>query len=239
MKRRWNRVLREAVMCLPFCSSLMALVYGKKHRDKSISGVFEDIYHTGAFKGRESLSGPGSDLEETVILRSRIPELFSQFNVRTVIDAPCGDLNWMRYVVDYVEHYIGADIVPDLIDANRRRYVSENVEFLVADITKDVLPRGDIIMCRDCFVHLPFSAIGAALKNFKASGSTYLLTTTYPLTKRHVDIIPGLWRPLNLELKPFGFPPPLLSIDEKSTQEGGLYSDKMLALWKLEDLPIV
>ncbi|MDA1086692.1 MAG: class I SAM-dependent methyltransferase [Verrucomicrobia bacterium] len=215
----------------------MAYVYGRQHRNKDIAQVFADIYRTAGFKGQESLSGPGSDLDQTELLRRRIPELADEHKIQTILDAPCGDFLWMRLISDHFEHYTGADIVPALVASNQERYGSPRIKFLHADITKDDLPRVDLILCRDCLVHLPYAAINEAILNFKRSGAKFLLATTYPLTTKHVDIIAGLWRPLNLEQTPFNFPPPIAAIQEEPTEAGGLYHDKTLGLWRVAQLP--
>ena len=43
----------------------------------------------------ESASGDGSSLEYTENLRRELPHLFKKFSIKTIFDAPCGDLNWM------------------------------------------------------------------------------------------------------------------------------------------------
>ena len=40
-------------------------------------------------------------------------------------------------------------------------------QLLLADITRDPLPRADAILCRDCLVHLSFANIAAAVDQFQ------------------------------------------------------------------------
>jgi hypothetical protein len=54
----------------------------------------------------------------------------------------------------------------------------------------------------------------------------------------NADIQTGGWRQLNLERAPFNFPSPERMIDEKCWHTGGIYSDKRLALWRLEQIEI-
>jgi SAM-dependent methyltransferase len=198
---------------------------------------FTKIYEQNGFGGRESVSGPGSDLAQTAAVREALPGVLQQIGARSMLDAPCGDLFWMKEVELDLDRYIGADIVATLIAENKRRFAGTKREFKVLDITRDPLPKVDVIFCRDCLVHLPFSAITAALRNFKHSGSRYLFTTTFIDRKENTDIPAGFWRPLNLALAPFNFPPPVLEIDERCTEDGGQYPDKRLSLWKIETLP--
>lgn len=150
-------------------------------------------------------------------------------------DAPCGDFFWMRHVIDELRvSYVGVDIVPELVDENEAAFASPRVRFRLGDITGDRLPRTDLILCRDALVHLPVDAIRNALRLFRESGATYLLSTTFPEHPSQRDIRAGEWRPLNLEAAPFLAPPPIEYIDEECPEPG--FEDKSLGLWRLSDL---
>jgi hypothetical protein len=92
----------------------------------------------------------------------------------------------------------------------------------------------DLVLCRDCLVHLSSKDAVAALRNLKRSGSTYLLATTFPEHTDNPDVITGYWRPINLELPPFALPRPMLMINEGCPERGG--ADKSLGLWRIADL---
>jgi SAM-dependent methyltransferase len=196
--------------------------------------VFQKLYRRNLLRNMESVSGSGSTLEQTGELRSQLPLLLNELGVRSVLDAPCGDFNWMRHVVAGIEHYTGVDVVPDIIEANQRSYGCPTREFRVADICQDPLPCADLVLCRDCLVHLCFADIFRAIGNFRRSGSRYLLTTTFTGLPGNADIVTGEWRPLNLLLPPFGFPVPERVLNERCSE--GSWHDKCLALWPLEAL---
>lgn len=143
----------------------------------------------------------------------------------------------MRHVDLGTIRYVGADVVPEIIAANRQGFATRTRTFLCLDISRDRLPRVDVILCRDCLVHMAFADIAATFANFRRSGSTYLLTTTFTGPRDNRDIATGAWRPLNLERPPFDLPPPLRLIDEHCQEGGGAYRDKHLGLWKIGDLP--
>jgi hypothetical protein len=132
--------------------------------------------------------------------------------------------------------YVGVDIVDELIARNSREYAAPNRRFLCLDMTRDELPRADLILCRDALVHLSFADARAAIRNFRRSGSRYLLVTTFVRVQRNMQIPTGAWRVLNMEAPPFSFPAPLALIDERCTHSGGLYRDKRLGLWELASL---
>ena len=202
-------------------------------RDAPTGRLFKAIYESNAWGAEESRSGPGSTLDGTAQLRRRLPELLREIGTRTLLDAPCGDYRWMREVELPGLSYIGADVVPGLIADNQARYGAPAKRFLVLDIIKDPLPAADVILCRDCLVHFSDRRIRAAVKNFRRSGATYLLTTTFPDHGASQSIISGQWQPLNLERPPFNFPAPLRTIHEGLEGE---YRDKTLALWRIADL---
>ena len=133
--------------------------------------------------------------------------------------------------------YIGADIVPALVQATAERFAHRpELRFLVVDLLADKLPPSDLVMVRDCLVHLSFADIHSAFNNLKASGARYLLTTTFTQLQENRDIVTGDWRPINLQQAPFNLPTPLVVIDEKCLDANGAYRDKSLALWELRNV---
>lgn len=194
--------------------------------------VFTSIYAQHAWQG-ESISGQGSDLDQTASLQTELPVLLSRLGVRRLLDAPCGDFNWMQYVALDLEEYIGADIVAELTTNNQAKYGNSTRRFVQCDLVTDALPTVDLILCRDCLVHLCYHDICAMLQNFQRSQSTYLLTTTFPQQPKNWDIATGEWRGLNLQRAPFHFPEPIHLLNEHCPES----ADKSLGLWKLADLP--
>jgi hypothetical protein len=175
-------------------------------------------------------------LAQTAEIRHRLPFLIADLKIRSLLDAACGDFNWMKHVKLDIEEYIGGDIVPALVEKNQEQFGDRQRRFIYLDITRDYLPQIDLIFCRDRLVHFPLADIIAALKNFKRSRSQYLLTTTFTGARPNTEIAMGDWRTLNFQLPPFNFPQPLRLINEKCTEVNGSYRDKCMALWRLEDL---
>jgi len=199
-----------------------------------VQEAFRDIYHNNIWGGTESVSGPGSSLHKTEIIRRKLPKLFKKIEARSILDVPCGDFNWMKHVSLDIS-YIGADIVPEIILENNNSYLNPNRRFIVLDIIKDEIPSADIMLCRDCLVHFSYNDISYALNNITKSNIKYLLTTNFPRHKNK-NISTGQWRPLNLEADPFNFPDPILTIKEGRTGRRSEYSDKSLALWRIKDI---
>jgi hypothetical protein len=207
-----------------------------------MENVFQNIFNTNGWTSDESISGPGSTLEQTKIIREEILNLIDKFKIKSIMDAPCGDLNWMKHLFKNESmndvKYFGVDIIPDIIENNIKRYSSSNISFKKMNICEDVLPKCDLILCRDCLVHFNTTSILNTIKNFKKSQSTYLLTTTFSNRRNNKNLQTGSWQPLNLRAEPFNFPAPILSIIERCTENNGIYSDKSLALWSLNGLNV-
>ena len=204
---------------------------------KDLSEKFTDIYNNNTFGGKESRSGEGSNLVQTSVVQHELPKLLEELGVKVFLDAPCGDLYWIKETPLNVEKYIGVDIVEALVEKNKNQFQDDHSrEFHCLNLVEDILPRADVIFCRDCLVHLHYEDIKKVISNFKKSKSTYLLTTTYTDRNRNTDLI-GVWRPLNLQAAPFNFPCPIKLINERCTEGNNQFTDKCLGLWLLEDIP--
>jgi hypothetical protein len=201
-----------------------------------VQEIFSRIYRDNAWGDDESRSGPGSTKARAADFSGDLIALLKRLHTRVLLDAACGDFAWAGVVADAVEQYIGVDVVPDVIATNQREHAGRGRRFECADLAEDGLPRADVILCRDCLVHLSFADIQRTIANFARTGSRYLLTTTFIGRGRNDDITTGEWRPIDLQAVPFGWPAPLALIDERCTHTGGIYRDKRLALWELAKL---
>ena len=216
--------------------NLLNLIFLKVFK-KSVKKTFTEIYKKNYWNSSESISGTGSESIQTQILISKLPALLKEYNIKRILDLPCGDFNWMRNIDLSDFNYTGGDIVEELIKKNKKIYLEQpNYKFIVIDLITDPLPASDLIIVRDCLVHLSYDNIKQAIKNIKSSGCKYLLTTTFTDKNENKDIITGDWRPLNLEKPPFCFPAPILIINENCTEVNGIYNDKSMALWEINKL---
>ncbi len=190
-------------------------------RRKSLESVFSGIYKTHAWHSDETVSGGGSELARTQEIREELPRVIAEYNIHSILDAGCGDWNWMKEV-DLDDVKVSAcDIVSDLVEQNRKKY--EWIDFFVADITKDDLPDVDLILCRSVLYHLSFENIKLAIQNMKKHGK-YLMLTTHPV-ENNKDIADGNWRRVNLLKPPFSMPEPLEWFYDGPGQDG------MMGLW--------
>src|SRR5215204_2321496 len=57
--------------------------------------VFNQIYHRNHWGSLESVSGPGSELATTAEVRQGLSTLLTDLSIKSMLDAPCGDFNWI------------------------------------------------------------------------------------------------------------------------------------------------
>jgi 2-polyprenyl-3-methyl-5-hydroxy-6-metoxy-1,4-benzoquinol methylase len=193
--------------------------------------VFRSIYKRNGWGSAESISGPGSTLAYTANIRQQLPGILHSLQIKTLLDAPCGDCNWINKVDLSGINYTGADIVPEIIEANKLNYPDKN--FINANIITDNLPAADLVLCRDCFIHLRKKEIIEVIQTFKRCGIKYMLASTYPV-ERNTEILTGHFRPVNLELEPFHLPEPIKKIRDYTEGDAVRY----LGLWVLEDVKL-
>jgi hypothetical protein len=219
-----------------FCSVLFCSIVKGAVSSDPVEAVFTHIYKSKFWLLGESVSGPGSELRVTQRMRPQLSALIKRFGITSIADAPCGDLHWMRYVDLGTCRYIGYDIVQELIERNTELF-GDTKEFRHFNLVDNVIEQADMIICRDMLAHLTHEQIVKALRNFKKSGSKYILMTTGLTTKDNSpDITTGEVRRINFELPPFNFPRPLALIEEDIPFE--CERGKHLALWFLDDINI-
>lgn len=198
---------------------------------------FRRIHETNLW-GAASVSGLGSEADATAVLRAELPPLLTRLGATSLLDASCGDAGWINQV-DLGLRYVGVDIVPALVENLQARAGRGDIRgaYRLADLTRDPLPNCDVVLCRDCLVHLSFANIGRAVANLRRSGATWLITTTFPEWQTNRDCDDGDWRALNFERPPFGWGPPVELINENCLEADGGWRDKSLGVWRLQALP--
>jgi SAM-dependent methyltransferase len=166
-------------------------------------------------------NGSGSTAASTARLLQQLPALFSQHKIRRVIDLGCGDVSWFAPLALELESYLGVDVVPAVIDENRRRH--PKLTFQVVAGPSVPLPGADLVICRDCLAHLPNRLVDAVILQ-AALAAPLLLATTFARTQANIDIVLGGYRPLNLQRKPFELGPPIAMLEDSD--------HKTMALWR-------
>jgi SAM-dependent methyltransferase len=200
----------------------------------SLSERFTAVYENRVWlngRAEGSLSGCGSEIENTESVRTHLAELLNLLNTRSLLDIGCGDFTWMNEV-SFRFRYLGVDIVRDVIEKNNALYGSEQRSFQVMDATRDPLPPSDTILCREVLFHLSLADIRRLIQNVRTSGGSFLIATNDNDLRYNADILSGDFRLLNLHKSPFCFPRPAQAIPDD-----GVLPHRTLSVWELADLP--
>ncbi|MGX4733126.1 class I SAM-dependent methyltransferase [Kitasatospora griseola] len=200
--------------------------------------LFSEVYRTNHWGSTESVSGPGSELRQTEAVRTAVASVFARYRIRSVTDVGCGDANWIRGVdgFDRLDTYLGLDVVGDLVRLNQERYGTGAVSFRQADLSRDEIPAADLVIARDCLVHLTHHEVLAFISRVAVGESKYLLATTYAGLPENRDTADTHWRPLNLQAAPFHLPEPIEHFDTDFTDGGRHHPGNGLGLWMIDQL---
>lgn len=204
-------------------------------KDDALQAKFTEIFNENHWGSDESISGTGSSFRATSKLVDQLSAIIQRYEIRSMVDAPCGDFNWIAPVAAMLD-YRGYDLVEGVVKIARER---ADYAFEVADVTRSRLPRSDAIFCRDCLVHLMFRPSLNAINLFKESGSKWLITTTFPDIEANLKGRNGGWRPINLNLSPFFLPEPTeLIVERPDIQPNPRFGRKCLGMWSLDEITV-
>jgi len=198
--------LLRKIIYYPF-NFIYRLQYRNMLKQNSLKSRFNQIYEKNLWRSKETRSGEGSELNYTVSLRNWLIDNLQKLKIKHLVDAPCGDFNWMKKVVLKSSfYYSGFDIVNSIINKNKS-YSNAKTKFSVANICKDQLPNCDLLMVRDCLFHFSYDDINKFLENINKIKYKYLLTTTHIVGKNFTnrDIVTGDFRIIDLFSYPFNF----------------------------------
>jgi|JI10StandDraft_1071094.scaffolds.fasta_scaffold308501_2 hypothetical protein len=128
--------------------------------------IFSAIYHDGTWgKGEDFFSGEGS--HEPGIVEPYVATvrnfLQSLGSLPDVVDIGCGDFHVGSQLVGSARRYVACDIVPDLVERNRRKFTVPNLRFEVVNAIDDPLPEGDVVFLRQVLQHMSNEHIQAVL----------------------------------------------------------------------------
>lgn len=115
------------------------------------SEVFQEIYSKKLWG--DNASGAGSREKEARPYIDRINSLIRSRGYTSAIDVGCGD-GFVGSLID-VRNYLGVDCCERLIANNQKKY--PKLSYIPLDIYKDydIIPSGDILLCKDVLHHWP------------------------------------------------------------------------------------
>ena len=182
-------------ICDPSVAITSALRPCTAHRE-----AFQRIYDHQLWGGG---SGHGSRRTTTEPYRQLLQRLLTGKQVERVVDLGCGDWQFSRLIDWDGIQYLGVDVVPAVIEADRRTHSAANIAFQCADIRTWHPPDADLYILKDVLQHWPDRDIKALLS--RMAGRRMLITNSAP-TADHIDLdLPGDFRPLDLRRPPFNY----------------------------------
>lgn len=179
----------------------------------------------------ETRCGFGSKVESTAKVREWLPQLFKALQVYSVLDAPCGDFNWMAHVDLSGINYIGVDSESEMVQAATEKSsepgkAPSSKIIVCADLLGWPLPVPvcDLIICRDFLQHLPTVDAQHVTLAFMATGARYIAATCHSNSSNGDIVRRGDFRPLNLCRPPFNWPDPLHAVSDGDNRALGLWA---------------
>ncbi len=219
-----------------------------KRKSKKRTKEFSDVYDLNLWSSEDSTSGVGSTITNTVTVREILLHVIKQYKIGTILDAPCGDFNWLsKFFSENTElqvSYLGLDVVPKVVANNKVSNVNEYCHFEIADLASHGLrlPEYDLIICRDLLVHLSLKDGRRVIKNFRQSNSRFLLITHFQDSNssnfENAELTMNFghfgWRPLNMLNETYELGKPIKIWNECSSEELPDNLVKTLALFDLQ-----
>ncbi len=164
-----TRLLPQSVISNGIYATLSKKIGRYINRLRSPKGVFSDIYDRNRWGGErgEMYSGSGSRGEAAVQYANSVKDFILSNDIKSVVDLGCGDFFIGQQIAKVVESYVGIDVVPSLIEFNNKKFGSDNVSFICADITSDDLPEGTLCLVRQVLQHMSNAQIARLLSRLR------------------------------------------------------------------------
>jgi hypothetical protein len=149
-------------------------------------------------------------------------------NVRSIADIPCGDGCFSGALIGALRNrtskrqveYIGVDIVPWLVERNRKNYEDAVTHFIQDDVVAPSasLPHAELVFSRQMLQHLCLDDALRFIRLLSRTGARFALLTTFQTSgtfkNTDIDCKSGGYRAQDLTKPPFSLPPPLMMFSE-------------------------
>ena len=170
-----------------------------------LTNTFNRIYAEGTW-GRDvagkGTSGTGSTLEITREYRAYVEDFIKTHNIKSVVDAGCGDWTFSSAIDWNGASYLGVDIASDVVATVRAKHEKANIKFQVGDITDD-LPAADLLISKDVLQHLSNELVHNFIENNLRKGKYKWVILTNDRGSKNSDVESGGYRAIDLSAPPF------------------------------------
>ncbi|WP_296638048.1 class I SAM-dependent methyltransferase [Polaribacter sp.] len=158
--------------------------------------AMEQIYDQNLWGGNKDEFYSGSGSHNPIIvepyLEVVINFLKSFQEPITVLDLGCGDFNIGGQLFAFSKKFIAIDIAVNVINYNKAKYSHNNLEFQCLDISKDDLPKADVVILRQVLQHVSNEEVQSVLNKLKEY--KYVILTEHLPNQEFIpnkDIISG------------------------------------------------
>ncbi len=182
-----------------------------KKDQEPCSSVFTAVYDAGKWGFNEdgsSSSGWGSQVQYAKPYLEFLIDFLKKNEIKSVLDAGCGDWTLSRTIDWGGIEYCGIDVVKSLVEKNQKLFSKPNIRFMHGDLIEMKFPDSQLLLCKDVLQHLTNSDVRRFLK--KIRGFKHCLITNdivegdKILGDKNRDLkARGKNRPLDLTLPPF------------------------------------
>jgi SAM-dependent methyltransferase len=170
-----------------------------------LTNTFDRIYAEGTW-GKDAAgkgtSGTGSTLAITREYRAYLEDFLKKHDVKSVVDAGCGDWSFSSAIDWGNASYLGVDIASDVIATNRRKHETDKIEFQVGDIT-DELPAAELLISKDVLQHLSNELVHKFIRNNLRTRNYKWVILTNDRGSDNRDVASGGYRAIDLAAPPF------------------------------------
>jgi SAM-dependent methyltransferase len=132
---------------------------------------FETVYAENLWKNEESVSGSGSTIKCSEPYLKFLDNFIRSYNIKTILDAGCGDFNLMRHFDLKNISYLGLDLIKELVDKNNTKYSTDIVKFINVKLHNFKYDdQYDLILCKDVLQHWSNQSVItflSVIKNYK------------------------------------------------------------------------
>jgi SAM-dependent methyltransferase/tetratricopeptide (TPR) repeat protein len=188
-------------------SSRERLATSQSDTEARIREKFSEIYQKNEW---DYGSGPGSLPINNIGYMEFVQSFIENSDIKSIVDFGCGDWQFSRLMNWHGASYVGFDLVPDVIESNRKAFARPGISFEVFKALDEV-PVADLLLCKDVFQHLPNDLIREYLATFKRKFKFLLITNDdEPDSLLNSDIQAGSWRPIRLDCPPFSESTPIV-----------------------------
>jgi len=173
---------------------------------KDAEVVFTKHYAVGDDWGQNGegmgFSGTGSLVSFAKPYMDFLQEFITNNEIKSVVDAGCGDWTFSQFMDWSGVDYTGFDVVKPVIERNKRKFETASTKFIHSNFIAEDLPSADLLVCKDVLQHCTVEDILTFIEQVKKFKHC-LITNDIQPGNINIPIQRGLWRPIDLTKPPF------------------------------------